>query len=152
MADPTARTASTPAAAAGAPRTGNARVDRMLQGMLGTGHLEHTELAGSGIALHFRADDAYFTSDEFIARLVIGAAFGLLHRCGLDHAVFTFVRNGNDVRLRVAKAAFDAFFALSAAQMARLASDPDRFEHSPVRNVTEARQWEFFLQFSKDDE
>lgn len=124
----------------------------MLHGMLGAGHLERAELAGTGIALHFRPDDAYFSSDELIARLVIGAAFGLLHRCGLEHAVFTFVRNGNDVRLRVAKAAFDSFFRLSAQQMARLARDPEHFETSSVRTVSEARQWEFFLQFSKGDE
>ncbi len=152
MADPTASAASPPAPAGNGPRTGNPRVDRMLQGMLGAGHLERCELTGTGIALHFRADDAYFASEELIARLVIGAAFGLLHRCGLEEAAFTFVRHGMDVRLRVGKAAFDAFFGLSAEQMAQLAADPDRFETSPVRTVSERRQWEFFLHFSKSEE
>jgi hypothetical protein len=130
--------------------TGHARVDRMLQGMLGAGHLDQAALEGGFIDLSFRQDDRYFVNEEFIARLTIGAAFGLLFRCGLGEARFVFRRDGQEVRLRVAKDAFAAFFGLSAEQMQPIASDPARFEESPIHKVNGARQWEFFLQFTKD--
>ena len=130
--------------------TGNSRVDRMLQGMLGAAYLDRAALEGSSIALSFRPDDGYFANEEFIARLTIGAAFGLLYRCGLDEARFVFRRDGQEARLRVAKDAFAAFFGLTNEQMTRLAADPARFEESPVRTVSGSRQWEFYLQFTKD--
>jgi len=136
---------------AGAPNTRNPRVDRLLRGMLGASHLERAVLDGASLVLHFRADDAYFVSEEFIARLAVGAAFGLLYRCGLQHVACHFVRQGQDVRLRIARDAFAAFFGLSPEALERLASDPERFEASPVRTISAARQWEFFLQFSKEE-
>lgn len=143
---------STSAAAAPPSRiaTGNARVDRMLQGMLGASHLDQAALEGASLALSFRQDDRYFVSEEFIARLVIGAAFGLFFRCGLDEARFVFHRDGQEVRLRVAQDAFAAFFGMNAEQLNGIASDPARFEESPVRKVDGSRQWEFYLQFTKD--
>jgi hypothetical protein len=101
--------------------------------------------------LKFRPDDAYFISEEFLARLTIGAAFGLLYRCGLERANFEFNRAGQDVRLKVDRTAFAEFFGLTPDQTADLAGNPDRFEASPVRRVSEAKQWEFFLHFSKDE-
>ena len=130
--------------------TGHARVDRMLQGMVGASHLDRATLDGSSIAVSFREDDRYFVNDEFVARLTIGAAFGLLYRCGLDEARFVFRRDGQEVGLRVAKADFAAFFGLTEAQMTRIASDPTRFEESPIHKVSGSRQWEFYLQFTKD--
>jgi hypothetical protein len=143
---------STSAAAAPPSRiaTGHARVDRMLQGMLGAGHLDQAALEGGSIDLSFRQDDRYFVNEEFIARLTIGAAFGLLFRCGLGEARFVFHRDGQKLRLLVAKDAFAAFFGLRAEQMQRIASDPARFEESPIRKVNGSRQWEFYLQFTKD--
>ncbi len=139
-----------PAAPATLPPTGNERVDRMLLGMLGAPYLEQADLDGSQLSVYFRGDDAYFVSEEFMARLVIGAAFGFFYRCGIEAAVFWFFRNGEDVKLRIEQAAFNTFFGLSAEQMTKLASDPDRFDTSPVHRVSEQRQWEFYLQFSKD--
>jgi hypothetical protein len=130
--------------------TGNARVDRMLIGMLGAPYVEQADLDGTQLSIYFRGDDDYFVSEEFMARLVIGAAFGFFFRCGLETATFWFFRNGEDVKLRVEQAAFNTFFGLNAEQMTRLASDPDRFDSSPVHRVNEQQQWEFYLQFSKD--
>ncbi|MFI5399839.1 MAG: hypothetical protein ACHQZQ_02145, partial [SAR324 cluster bacterium] len=130
--------------------TGNARVDRILNGMLGAGHLDRVALDGSSIALRFRQDDRYFVNDEFFARLAIGAAFGLLCRCGLSEARFLFLRDGQEVNLRIGKDAFNRFFGLSEEQMTRIASDPARFEDSPVHKIDEKRQWEFYLQFTKN--
>jgi len=131
------------------PPTGNAHVDRMLQGMLGAPYLEQADLDGTSLSLYFRGDDSYFASEEFMARLVMGGAFGLFFRCGIETATFWFYRNEQDVKLRVEKSAFNAFFGLNDAQMAKLAADPDRFEASPVHKVNEQRQWEFYLHFSK---
>jgi hypothetical protein len=122
----------------------------MLQGMLGAGRLDQVTLDGSSIAVSFRQDEGYFAHDEFIARLTIGAAFGLFYRCGLGEARFLFRRDGQEVRLRVGKEAFTAFFVLTEEQMTRIATDPARFEESPVHKVSGARQWEFYLQFTKD--
>jgi hypothetical protein len=68
----------------------------------------------------------------------------------LGEARFVFHRDGQKLRLLVAKDAFAAFFGLSAEQMQRIASDPARFEESPIRKVNGSRQWEFYLQFTKD--
>lgn len=138
------------AAASAPPPTGNARVDRMLQGMLGAPYVTRADLKGASISIHFRGADDYFVSEELMARLVIGAAFGLFYRCDMETATFRFRRNDADVKLSVDKPAFNAFFGLTGEQMTKLAADPDRFDTSPVHRVTERRQWEFFLQFSKD--
>ncbi len=138
-----------PPAASTLPTTGDAHVDRMLQGMLGAPYLEQADLDGKSLSLYFRGDDNYFVGEEFMARLAIGAAFGLFFRCAIEVATFWFYRNEQDVKLRVEKPAFNAFFGLNDKQMAKLAADPDRFEASPVHKVNEQRQWEFFLHFSK---
>lgn len=145
-----AMAAPSPAAAPKLPPTGNPRVDRMLQGMLGAPYVEQADLDGKSISIYFRGADDYFVNEEIIARLVIGAAFGLFYRCEIETAAFWFYRNETDVKLKVAKPAFNAFFGLTDDQMTKLAADPDRFEASPVHRVTEQRQWEFYLQFSKD--
>ena len=137
-------------APAALPTTGNERVDRMLQGMLGAPHIEQADLDGTQLSIYFRGDDDYFVGEEFLARLAIGAAFGFFYRCGVEKAAFWFFRNGEDVKLRFDKAAFNAFFGLSTEQMSKLAVDPNRFDASPVHQVNEQRQWEFYLQFSKD--
>ena len=139
-----------PSATSPQPGTGNVRVDRMLHVMMGSAHLESAELTGPVLTLRYRQADAYFVNDEFVARLVIGAAFGLLYRCGLGEVHFHFMRDGQDVPLHVSREAFAAFFGLDEEQMAALAADPARFDASPVHRVTEARQWEFYLQFTKD--
>lgn len=131
------------------PSTGNARVDRILNGMMGGGRLDSVALDGSSIALSFRQDDGYFASDEFCARLAIGAAFGLLCRCGLSEARILFVRDGQEVNLSIGKDDFNRFFGLSEEQMTSIAADPARFEDSPVHKIVPARQWEFYLQFTK---
>jgi len=141
--------ASSPSAPAGRPSTGNARVDRILNGMMGANRLDSVDLDGSSISLRFRPDDPYFASDEFCARLAIGAAFGLLYRCGLSEARIAFLRDGQHVNLRIGKDAFNRFFGLSEEQMTGIASDPARFEDSPVHKIAPARQWEFYLHFTK---
>jgi hypothetical protein len=140
-------TASSPGAP---PATGNSRIDRMLPGMMGTPYLESAQLDGSVLTLKYRQADTYFVNDEFVARLAIGAAFGLLYRCGVGEVRFLFTRDGQEVLLHVDKVGFNAFFKLTEEQMARFATDPARFDASPVHTVTEARQWEFYLQFTKD--
>ena len=122
----------------------------MLQGLMGTAHLDRAGLESSILTLRYRQADSYFISEEFIARLVIGAAFGLLYRCNLDEVRFHFTRDGQDVPLHVSKDAYAAFFGLSEDQMSALTKDPARFDASPVHRVTEARQWEFYLRFAKD--
>jgi len=122
----------------------------MLHGLMGTRYLDRAELDGTAISLHYRQADSYFINDEFVARLSIGAAFGLLYRCALGEVIFHYNREGQDVALHVTKEAFNGFFGLTEQQMTQLASDPDRFDVSPVHQVNESKQWEFYLQFTKD--
>jgi hypothetical protein len=133
------------------PSTGNPRIDRMLQGMMGATHLVAAQVEGGVLTVKYGPADSYFVNDEFVARLAIGAAFGLLYRCGLNEVRFHFVRDGQEVQLHVTKEGFNVFFKLTEEQMTRLATDPARFDASPVHMVSEARQWEFYLHFTKDD-
>jgi hypothetical protein len=118
--------------------------------MLGAPYVEQADLDGTSLSIYFRGADDYFVSEEFMARLVIGAAFGFFYRCGIEQAAFWFFRSETDVKLTIDKPAFNAFFGLNAKQMAKLAADPDKFEASPIHRVSEQKQWEFYLQVSKD--
>lgn len=138
----------------GAPARGPVppAVQNFLRFMLGAQHLERHEVEERVIRLWFRADEEFFASEEVVARVAIGGAFPLLHRFGFETAEFHAALAGQPVRLRVTKAEFDAFFNLPAATLDALAKTPGEWDHSPIGQVTEQQQWQFFLKFSKYNE
>jgi hypothetical protein len=134
-----------------APSPAPPAVQNYLRFMLGAQHLERHEVEGRTIRLWFRTDDAYFGSEEVLARIAIGGGFALLHRFGFATVQLHATLNGQPVRLHVGQAEFDAFFGMTAEQLDALAKTPDRWDTSPIGRVSDERQWQFFLEFSKYD-
>ena len=127
-------------------------VQNYLRFMLGAKHLERHEVDGRTIRLWFRADPDYFIGEEVIARIAIGGGFSLLHRFAFEVAEFHAMLAGQAVRLRVGKTEFDAFFKMSSADLDALAKTPEKWDASPIGSVSDAQQWQFFLEFSKYNE
>jgi hypothetical protein len=124
-------------------------VQTFLRYMQGASHLERHEVDGGTIRLWFRPDETYFSGEEFVARMAIGAGFVLLYRFGFAAVEAVLRMKDQNVRVALPREEFGAFFGLGAQALANLAKDPDGWDASPLAGVTPAKQWEFFLKFAK---
>jgi len=124
-------------------------VQNFLRFMQGSTHLDRHEVEGVTIRLWFREDDAYFTGEEFVARMAIGAGFVLLHRFGFQVLEANLRMKSQNVRMVVPRDGFGAFFGMGEQALDSLAKNPGAWDSSPLASSPSAKQWEFFLKFAQ---
>jgi hypothetical protein len=131
-----------------APPSLDAYLGRLDEGRVGM-EIRSFEEQGDALRLVLAVREADREREQALARAAVSSAYSLFY--GRDYRALTldFTLEGRTVRMRIARAPFNAFFGLSEAEMEALAGDRRAFDDSPVARLDNAGQRAFFLRFAE---